>query len=119
MAASEAKNILARLERTVAERKSQLPAGSYTTTLLRGGTDAIGRKVIEEAAEVVQAAGEPGDAGRAHLVREAADLVFHLLVLLGYKDVELAEVEAELARREGISGLEEKAARGRPTPDKN
>ena len=68
-------------------------------------------KIEEEAAEVVEAAGEPGDAGRDHTVREAADVLYHLLVLLAFRDIPLAAVEAELARRFGISGLDEKAAR--------
>jgi len=71
------------------------------------------QKVIEEAAEVVEAAGEAGDEGRQHLVCEAADLLYHLLVMLAHRDVRLEEVEAELARRFGISGLEEKASRGK------
>ena len=66
---------------------------------------------MEEAAEAVEAAGEPGDDGRAHLVREAADLVFHTLVLLAHRRVAWGEVEAELGRRFGIGGFEEKAAR--------
>ena len=67
---------------------------------------------MEEAGEVVEAAGEPGDAGRSHLIYEAADLIYHLFVLMGHRDVKLSEVEAELARRFGLSGLDEKAARG-------
>jgi phosphoribosyl-ATP pyrophosphohydrolase len=78
---------------------------------LSGGIPVIGGKVTEEAAEVVEAAGEPGDEGRQHLVREAADLIYHLLVLLAHRDAKLSDVEAELARRFGISGLEEKASR--------
>jgi phosphoribosyl-ATP pyrophosphohydrolase len=74
---------------------------------------AIGAKITEEAVEVVEAASEPGDEGRAHLVRETADLVFHTLVLLGHRHIAWAEVEAELARRFGIGGFEEKEARGR------
>lgn len=69
--------------------------------------------MIEEAGELVEAAGEPGDEGRSHLIYEAADLMYHTLVLLQSRGVEFAEVEAELARRFGISGLEEKASRNR------
>ena len=60
---------------------------------------------------MVEAAGEPGPQGREHLVREAADLIYHLLVMLAHGDVPLTEVEAELARRFGISGLDEKEGR--------
>jgi phosphoribosyl-ATP pyrophosphohydrolase len=60
----------------------------------------------------VEAAAEDGDAGRAHLVHEVADLIFHTLVMLGYRDVAWSEIEAELGRRFGVGGFEEKAARG-------
>jgi phosphoribosyl-ATP pyrophosphohydrolase len=98
----------------IEDRKANPPAKSYTTALFAGGVAKIGEKIREEAEEVVEAAGEPGEAGRGHLIREAADLVYHLFVMLGHRDVKLAEVEAELAKRFGISGLDEKAAR-RPT----
>ncbi len=75
----------------------------------------IGAKVLEEAAEVVEAAGEPGDAGREHLVKEVADLVFHALVMLGHRDADWSDVEAELGRRFGVSGLVEKESRRRAT----
>lgn len=101
------------LEATIAARKAEGDAGaSYTARLLAGGVEQIGAKVIEEAAEVVEAAGEPGDAGRAHTIAEAGDVVYHLLVLLAARDIRLADVERELARRFGMSGLEEKASRG-------
>jgi phosphoribosyl-ATP pyrophosphohydrolase len=99
------------LEQTILARRTASGEKSYTAQLLAGGVEKIGGKVLEEAAEVVQAAGEPGDAGREHYVREAADLVYHLLVLLAARDIRLTEVEAELARRAGVSGLEEKAGR--------
>ncbi len=95
-------------------RKRTRPAGSYTTRLLDGGVAAIGAKVCEEAEEVVAAAAENGPEVHAHIVHEAADVVYHLLVLLAFSDTSLTEVEAELARRFGISGLEEKAARSEP-----
>ena len=65
-----------------------------------------------QAAEVVEAAGEPDEAGREHTIREAADVIYHLMVLLALRGVKLEEVERELARRFGMSGLEEKASRG-------
>ena len=71
----------------------------------------IGAKITEEAAEVVEAAGEAGEAGREHFIREVGDLVYHLLVLMQHRECSLADLEGELARRFGVSGLEEKAAR--------
>jgi phosphoribosyl-ATP pyrophosphohydrolase len=99
------------LEQTIAERSASASASSYTSQLLAGGVEAIGAKVVEEAAEVVEAAGEPGDAGREHFLHEAGDLVYHLLVLMRSKNCSLADLERELARRFGVSGLEEKASR--------
>jgi phosphoribosyl-ATP pyrophosphohydrolase len=96
---------------TIEQRKAQPLEKSYTCKLLAGGVEKIGRKITEEAAEVVEASGEAGDEGRQHLVREAADLIYHLLVMLACRETRLEEVEAELARRFGISGLEEKASR--------
>jgi phosphoribosyl-ATP pyrophosphohydrolase len=95
----------------IEDRKANPSAKSYTTTLFAGGVPKIGEKILEEAAEVVEAAGEPGEEGRQHLIREAGDLIYHLFVMLGHRDVKLAEVEAEVARRFGMSGLDEKAAR--------
>lgn len=100
---------LARLEATIAARRGADPAGSYVAKLHSRGLAKIAQKVGEEATETVIAA-LAGD--HAELVGEAADLLFHLLVLLGAKDVALAEVLAELDRREGVSGIAEKAARG-------
>ncbi len=109
-------SILSRLMNVIAERKAQ-PQGerSYVVSLLNGGVTKIGGKIVEEAAEVVEAAGEPGEPGREHLVREVADLVFHTLVMLGHRDVPWTDVEAELARRFGIGGIVEKEGRGRQT----
>lgn len=102
---------LDRLMKTLAERARTLPEGSYTTKLLKGGVEKIGAKVMEEAAEMVEAADEPGDDGRSHLIYEAGDLIYHTLAMLAYRGVTLDEVAAELARREGTSGLAEKASR--------
>ena len=108
-------SVLTALEFVIADRKASPDAGkSYVARLLTGGVPAIGPKVTEEAAEVVEAADEPGNEGRAHLIRETADLVFHTLVLLGHREVAWSEVEAELARRFGVGGLVEKASRERP-----
>lgn len=111
----EPASILDALMAVIAQRRA-LPPGSrsYVKALDEAGLPRIVAKIAEEAAEVVEAAGEPGDEGRAHLVREAADLVFHLLVLLGHREIGWGEVERELARRFGIGGLDEKEGRGRP-----
>jgi phosphoribosyl-ATP pyrophosphohydrolase len=106
-------SVLARLMGVIEDRKANPPAKSYTTSLLAGGVAKIGAKITEEAAEVVEAAGEEGEAGRQHLVHEAGDLLYHLLVLLAHRDVPLGEVESELARRFGVSGIDEKAQRGK------
>ena len=63
---------------------------------LPAATAKIGEKIREEAAEVVEAADEPGVEGREHLIHEAADLIYHLFVMLGYRDIKLTEVEEEL-----------------------
>ena len=104
--------VLAQLMAVIEDRKTNPPAESYTTALFRGGVAKIGAKILEEAGEVIEAAGEPGEDGRDHLIAEAADLIYHLFVMLGHRDVRLAEVEAVLARRFGVSGLDEKASRG-------
>jgi phosphoribosyl-ATP pyrophosphohydrolase len=109
---------LTRLMQTLAQRAIDRPAGSYTTKLLDGGPEKIGRKILEEANELIEAASEPGDAGRQHFVYEAGDLIYHTLVLLAWRGVGLDEVAAELARREGTSGLVEKASRSAPNENR-
>jgi phosphoribosyl-ATP pyrophosphohydrolase len=104
-------SVLSRLMQVIEDRKANPPERSYTTSLFRGGVEKIGGKILEEAREVVEAAGEPGDDGRRHLVAEAADVIYHLLVMLAHRDTGLSDVEAELGRRFGISGLDEKASR--------
>lgn len=104
-------SVLARLMAVVEDRKANPPARSYTSSLFEGGVPKIASKIQEEAAEVVEAAAEAGAAGHEHLVHEAADLIYHLWVMLAFREVRLDEVEAELARRFGVSGLDEKAAR--------
>ena len=106
--------VLDQLMATLAERKANPSEKSYTSKLLAGGVSKIGSKITEEAAEVVEAAGEPGEAGRTHFVYECADLIYHLFVMMVQREVPLAEVEAELARRFNMSGLAEKAARTQP-----
>jgi phosphoribosyl-ATP pyrophosphohydrolase len=109
--------VLHRLMDVIDDRKANPPAKSYTTTLFAGGVEKIGAKIEEEAREVVEAAAETGLEGQQHLVREAADLVYHLMVMLSHRNTNLGDVEAELARRFGLSGLDEKAARKPPTTD--
>jgi phosphoribosyl-ATP pyrophosphohydrolase len=99
------------LEQTIAARAANPSEKSYTSQLLAGGVEKIGAKIVEEAAEVVEAATEPGEPGREHFLRESGDLMYHLLVLMRHKNCSLADLEAELARRAGVSGLEEKASR--------
>jgi phosphoribosyl-ATP pyrophosphohydrolase len=104
-------NALAQLMSVIEDRRANPPAKSYTTTLFAGGVPKIGEKIREEAAEVIEAADEPDETGRQHLIRESADLIYHLFVMMAHRGVSLAEVEAELARRAGVSGLDEKASR--------
>lgn len=99
---------LARLEATIAERRAADPDSSYVAKLNAKGLRKIAQKLGEEATETVIAALTEDHKA---LVGEAADLIFHLMVLLGAKDVPLADVLAELDRREGVSGIAEKAAR--------
>jgi phosphoribosyl-ATP pyrophosphohydrolase len=108
------RSILHELMKVIADRKMSPPSErSYVVELLRGGVGKIGAKIVEEAIEVVEAGDEPGDAGREHLIKEVADLVFHTAVLLGYRDLSWSAVEQELARRFGMSGIAEKEARDR------
>jgi phosphoribosyl-ATP pyrophosphohydrolase len=100
--------VLLRLGATLETRKGADPQSSYVAGLFHGGEDAILRKVGEEAIEVMLAS-KSGDT--LHLVREMADLWFHTLVLLSNHGLGPADVLHELRRREGISGIDEKAAR--------
>ncbi|MBV1690767.1 phosphoribosyl-ATP diphosphatase [Novosphingobium sp. G106] len=99
---------LARLEAVIASRRGADPASSYVAKLHAKGLGKIAQKLGEEATETIIAALTED---RQALVGEAADLLFHLIVLLGAKDVPLADVLAELERREGTSGIAEKASR--------
>ena len=99
---------LARLAEVIESRRGQDPDKSYVARLFSKGTDAILKKVGEEATEVVMAA---KDGDRPKLVGEVADLWFHTMVALAAFDLKPADVLAELERREGLSGLEEFALR--------
>ena len=99
---------LTRLAATIEARKGADPDSSWTAKLLAKGPEKCAEKFGEEAiAAIIEAA--KGD--KAKLTSEAADVLYHLLVMLAAQDLTLVDVEAELARREGTSGLTEKASR--------
>lgn len=104
------RDVFAALDAALAERRMSDPAHSYTAALYAGGVTAISDKISEEAAEVVEAAGEESD---SHVVHEVADLWFHCMVLLQSRGLDSSAVKNELARRFGVSGHDEKAARPR------
>jgi phosphoribosyl-ATP pyrophosphohydrolase len=104
-------NVFHQLMSVLEDRKINPPPNSYTARLYAGGDAKIGAKIAEEAHELVEAAGETGDQGRRHIIYEASDLVYHLLVLLAYHNIKLEDVETEIGRRFGQSGLDEKASR--------
>ncbi|WP_294928944.1 phosphoribosyl-ATP diphosphatase [uncultured Paracoccus sp.] len=102
-------NALTRLDATIAARKGADPSDSWTAQLLAKGPEKCAEKFGEEAVEAIIEAVK-GD--RARLADEAADVLYHLLVMLAARDLSLADVLAELERREGQSGIAEKASRG-------
>jgi phosphoribosyl-ATP pyrophosphohydrolase len=102
-------DILQALAQVLAERKHADPDSSYVAKLYHKGLDSILKKIGEEATETVIAA-KSGD--NKQVIYEMADLWFHCLVLLSYQGLSHEEVLAELARRFGVSGIEEKAKRG-------
>ena len=101
-------DILRRLARTIAQRRTADPATSYVATLFAKGDKAMVKKIGEEATEAVMAA---MDGDKIRLTAEIADLWFHCLVVLVKNGLGPDDVLAELERREGVSGLQEKAAR--------
>jgi phosphoribosyl-ATP pyrophosphohydrolase len=105
---TDSKDTLARLAAVIESRRAGDPEKSYVARLFAKGPDAVLKKIGEEATETVMAAkdGEPG-----RIVHETADLWFHCLVMLAQHGLSPADVLAELERREGLSGLEEKAMR--------
>lgn len=107
---SERDDILQAVYQVIQERKGASADTSYTASLLQKGIDKILKKLGEEATEVV-IAGKGGK--REEIVYETADLFFHTLVLLGYYDIDLEDIYAELRRRFGTSGIAEKASRPR------
>ena len=101
-------DVLARLAAIIEERKQADPKSSYVASLHHKGLDAILKKIGEEATETVMAA-KDGDPDK--IIYETADLWFHTLVLLGQQGLAPSQVLAELERRFGLSGIEEKASR--------
>ena len=102
-------DILAALAGEIAQRRAASPETSYTAKLLSQGVEKCAKKLGEEAVETALAA---VSRDKAHLAAESADLLYHLLVLLEAADVQLSDVMAEIARRQGVSGIAEKASRG-------
>jgi phosphoribosyl-ATP pyrophosphohydrolase len=107
------RDVLARLEAAIAERRAADPSSSYVASLNAKGLDQILKKIGEEATETVIAA-KSGE--RAAIVHEVADLWFHCLVMLAWHRIPVAEALAELERREGRSGIDEKASRAKGDP---
>ena len=105
---TENSKILERVYSVIESRRDSNPASSYTAHLLSQGMPEIARKVGEEAIETITAA---LTAENKNVIAESADLLFHLLVLWSEKGVTPEEIWAELIRREGTSGIEEKTAR--------
>ena len=103
-------DFLARLEATLAARKGADPSTSYVAQLHAKGQDQILKKVAEEAVETVIASKSED---RGSIVHETADLFFHLLVMLSWHGIAFSDVLDELERREGRSGLDEKASRNK------
>lgn len=107
MGASEA-DTLHRLFEVIKSRKGADPSTSYTAKLLARGTEKCAQKLGEEAVETVIAAVSQG---KAEVIAESADMLYHWLTVLAARDIELDEVLAALEKREGTSGLAEKASR--------
>ncbi len=106
-------DVLTRLTEVLNQRKQADAAESYVASLYEAGLNKILEKVGEEATETILAAKDCQDeAGRKAVVYETGDLIFHTLVMLAHLDIPADEVLAELERRMGTSGLEEKASRG-------
>jgi len=101
-------DVLKSIADTLEARREASPQSSYVASLFHKGEDAILKKVAEEAAETLMAS---KDKDRLHLVREVADLWFHSMVLLAFHGLRPEDVIMELKRREGISGIDEKASR--------
>ena len=100
--------VLDRLSETLLSRRHADPSKSYTAKLFADGPDSILKKIGEESAELIMA-GKEGN--RLHVVWEATDVIYHTMVLLAFYGLAIEDVLQEMRRREGISGIDEKAAR--------
>ncbi len=104
-----ANDVLQRLSETLAARRNADPETSYTAKLFANGPDSILKKIGEESAELIMAA---KDGKRLNIVWESTDLIYHVMVLLSFYGMGIEDVSQEMRRREGISGIDEKASRG-------
>lgn len=100
------------LMRVLADRREAAPDTSYVSSLYHAGPGRIREKIAEESQELIEATRNEGPTREAEIVHEGADLLFHTLVLLSWAGVTLEQIEAELSRRAGTSGLVE--YEGRP-----
>ena len=103
-------DVFSKLFEIIENRKTSNIEKSYVASLMHKGTKKINEKILEEANEVCEAAIEND---KTHLIYEICDLMFHTFVLAGYKNITHEEIAAELERRFGMSGLEEKAKRNK------
>ena len=103
-------DIFKKVEEVILSRKSASADESYVASLNQKGIDAILKKIAEESSEVIMAT---KDDSKSEIIHEVADLIFHLLVLLGYKDISTDEIGKELSNRFGTSGIEEKKNRNK------
>ena len=100
-------DMLHRLSETLAARRNADPTTSYTAQLFASGPDSILKKIGEECAELIMAA---KDGKRLNIVWESTDVIYHVMVLLAFYGLSIEDVSQEMRRREGISGIDEKAA---------
>jgi phosphoribosyl-ATP pyrophosphohydrolase len=100
--------MLHRLSETLIARRNADPSTSYTAQLFANGPDSILKKIGEECAELIMAS---KDGKRLNIVWESTDVIYHVMVLLAFYGLSIEDVVQEMRRREGISGIDEKAAR--------
>ena len=107
---SDSTSIINRLSLLLKERKNSPNSNSYTSQLFTEGVEKIIAKIKEESKELIESA-ETDVVNKDSIIHEAADLLFHVMVLLAYKDIDPSKILEELEKREGVSGLEEKSKR--------
>ena len=107
---SDSTSIINRLSILLKERKNSPNSSSYTSQLFTEGGEKIIAKIKEESKELIESA-ETDVMDKDSIIHEAADLLFHVMVLLAYKDIDPSKILEELEKREGVSGLEEKSKR--------